>query len=191
MRNPLRLSRWSPYIVGTGIGVLSWATFYFMNKALGTSTSFVGAAECIVGLAAPEHVESNAYFVKEYGAKSGGFKPILDWQMALDFALIAGAFLAAWLGRDLQTRAVPTVWSDRFGPSRVRRYAVALAGGFIMMFGARMAGGCTSGHGISGGLQLAVSSWTFFISMFIAGAIAAGLMFGFGASKRAKETSHV
>ncbi len=40
----LRKPQWSPYIVGIGIGVLSWATFYFMEKALGTSTLFVGAA---------------------------------------------------------------------------------------------------------------------------------------------------
>jgi len=35
------------------------------------------------------------------------------------------------------------------------------------MFGARMAGGCNSGHGISGSLQLAVSSWVFFLTMFV------------------------
>ena len=191
MRNPLRISRWSPYLVGAGIGVLSWATFYFMNKALGTSTSFVGAAECLIGAVVPEHVEANAYFVKEYGAKGGSFKPILDWQGALDIALIAGAFLAAWLAKDFQGRAVPTVWADRFGPSRAKRYAAALVGGFILMFGARMAGGCTSGHGISGGLQLAVSSWTFFVSMFISGVVAAALMFGIGGRTATKGASHV
>lgn len=191
MPNPLRISRWSPYLVGAGIGILSWATFYFMNKALGTSTSFVGAAECLIGAVAPEHAEANAYFVKEYGAKGGGFKPILDWQMALDIALIAGAFLAAWLAGDFQGRAVPGVWAERFGPSRAKRYAAALIGGFILMFGARMAGGCTSGHGISGGLQLAVSSWTFFVSMFISGVVAAALMFGFGGRTATKGASHV
>ena len=41
------------------------------------------------------------------------------------------------------------------------RLAAAFAAGAVMMFGARLAGGCTSGHGISGGLQLAASSWVF------------------------------
>ncbi len=191
MRNPLRIARWSPYVVGVGIGLLSWATFYFMDKALGTSTSFVGAAECAVGLIAPEHVQSSDYFLKEYGAKGGGFKPILDWQMALDIALVAGAFLAAWLGRDLQGAAAPSVWVERYGPSRIKRYAVAFAGGFVLLFGARMAGGCTSGHGISGGLQLAVSSWTFFVSMFIAGIAAAWLMFGFASRTNKEAAPHV
>lgn len=174
----LRKPQWSPYVVGIGIGVLSWATFYFMEKALGTSTSFVGAAGSAVCTIAPEHVASNAYYVKEYGAKGGGVKPIFDWQMALDFALVAGAFLAAWLGGTFRKERVPTVWAERFGPSVAKRYTAAFIGGFILIFGARMAGGCTSGHGISGGLQLAVSSWTFFISMFISGIAAALVLFG-------------
>lgn len=180
----LRKPQWSPYIVGAGIGLLSWATFYFMEKALGTSTSFVGAAGSGVCVIAPDHVASNAYYLKEYGAKSvatggpGGFKPIFDWQMSLDFALIAGAFLAAWLGGTFRKERVPTVWAERFGPSVAKRYAAAFLGGFILIFGARMAGGCTSGHGISGGLQLAVSSWTFFVSMFISGIVTAVALFG-------------
>lgn len=180
----LKQQRWSPYVVGTGIGVLSWCTFYFMEKALGTSTSFVGAAGAGVCTIAPEHVAENAYYLKEYGAKAGpGFRPIFDWQMALDFALILGAFLAAWLSGTFATSRVPTLWASRFGPSVAKRYAAAFVGGIILIFGARMAGGCTSGHGISGGLQLAVSSWTFFISMFASGVVMAGLMFGFGKSR--------
>lgn len=188
----LNKPQWSPYIVGIGIGVLSWATFYFMEKALGTSTSFVGAAGSGVCAVAPDHCASNAYYLKEYGAKGGGFKPIFDWQMALDFALVAGAFLAAWLGGTFRTERVPTVWAERFGPSVAKRYAAAFMGGFILLFGARMAGGCTSGHGISGGLQLAVSSWTFFISMFISGIVTAVALFGtnsFGKPSRTEVAS--
>jgi uncharacterized membrane protein YedE/YeeE len=45
------------------------------------------------------------------------------------------------------------------------------------MYGARLAGGCTSGHGISGSLQLAVSSWTFFLTMFASGVLTALVLF--------------
>jgi uncharacterized membrane protein YedE/YeeE len=189
MANLLRAPRWSPYLVGTGIGVLSWATFYFMSKALGTSTSFVGAAGALMCSVAPEHCEQSPYLLKEYGAKGGGFKPIFDWQMSLDIALITGAFLAAWLGRSLRAESVPSLWAERFGPSVLKRFAAAFVGGVILMFGARMAGGCTSGHGISGGLQLAVSSWVFFVSMFVSGVVTAGALFGFRPS--AKEVSGV
>ena len=184
MATLLHKPRWSPYLVGAGIGVLSWATFFFMEKALGTSTSFVGAAGTAVCAIAPDHVAENAYYLKEYGTKAGAFKPIFDWQMALDLALVAGAFLAAWLGGTLRKERVPTVWAERFGPSVAKRYAAAFIGGLVLIFGARMAGGCTSGHGISGGLQLAVSSWTFFVSMFISGIMTALALFGTGSFGR-------
>ena len=58
----------------------------------------------------------------------------------------------------------------------------AFVGGIIILYGARLAGGCTSGHGISGTLQLAVSSWVFFISMFATGIVTAALMFRSGKS---------
>ncbi len=189
MANPFKHPRWSPYLVGAGIGLLSWCTFYFMGKALGTSTSFVGVAGAGLCAVAPEHACQNAYILKEYGAKDGGFKPIFDWQMSLDIALIAGSFLAAWLGGTLKAESVPSLWAQRFGSSVMKRYVAAFIGGFILIFGARMAGGCTSGHGISGSLQLAVSSWTFFISMFASGVLTAFLIYG-RRSMRA-EVSHV
>ena len=50
-------------------------------------------------------------------------------------------------------------------------------GGMIMAFGARLAGGCTSGHGISGTLQLSVGSWIAVICFFIGGIGVAMLLF--------------
>ena len=60
-----------------------------------------------------------------------------------------GALLSATLGDDRTDQKVPPLWQWRFGPSVARRFAAAFLGGAIMMFGARMAQGCTSGHGIS------------------------------------------
>jgi uncharacterized membrane protein YedE/YeeE len=47
----------------------------------------------------------------------------------------------------------------------------------VIIYGARLADGCTSGHGISGSLQLAVSSWTFFLVLFAAGIATAWVLF--------------
>ncbi|MDQ7055386.1 MAG: YeeE/YedE thiosulfate transporter family protein [Persephonella sp.] len=47
----------------------------------------------------------------------------------------------------------------------------AFLGGFLLIFGARMAGGCTSGLMFSGGMQLAVSSLLFCIFAFAGGLI--------------------
>lgn len=178
MPNILTMKRWSPYAVGAGIGVLSWITFYFMNKALGTSTAFVGLACSAVGGVAPDHAAQNAYCMKEYfDTKSGAWKPVFDWQMALDLALIAGAMFSALISRSFKPESVPSLWRERFGPSVAKRFAFAFLGGFILLFGARMAGGCTSGHGISGSLQFAASSWIFFLSMFASGVMTAMLLF--------------
>lgn len=48
-------------------------------------------------------------------------------------------------------------------------FTQALTGGFIMAFGARIAGGCTSGHGLSGLSSLSFSSLVTAAAMFGAG----------------------
>lgn len=173
MHAALRMERWSPYAVGAGIGVLSWITFFFMDKALGVSTSMVHIAGALEGLVDKAHVEANPYFA---GYLVG--KPVFEWQMALVVMLIAGAFVAARLAGSRFTETVPPLWAWRFGPSPMVRYIGAFLGGVVLLYGARMAGGCTSGHGISGGMQLALSSWTFIFAMFGGGVAAAFAIFG-------------
>ncbi|MFG0274208.1 MAG: YeeE/YedE thiosulfate transporter family protein [Phycisphaerales bacterium] len=177
MANPLTAPRWSPYAVGAGIGVLSWITFAWMGKALGTSTTLVRAAGAIEGTISEQHVRETEYLAKYIVGK-----PVVDWQFALVIALALGAGLAALLGRRAAggkfVETVPGLWAWRFGKSKALRYTAAFTGGAILLFGARMAGGCTSGHAISGGLQLAVSSWIFTIAMFITGIITAFALFG-------------
>jgi hypothetical protein len=73
---------------------------------------------------------------------------------------------------------VPSLWAWKFGPSLAKRMAAAFVGGAVMMFGARMAQGCTSGHGISGALQLAVSSWLFVAILFATAVATTFLIFG-------------
>ena len=91
---------------------------------------------------------------------------------------IGGAFLAAWQGNELTGEWLPAMWEARFGEgSLLLRIVAALVGGVLMAFGARLAGGCTSGHGISGALQLSVGSWIALICFFVGGITTAMLMF--------------
>lgn len=167
--NHLRRPYWSPYAVGAGIGLLSWATFLFMDKALGTSTTMVRAAGAVAGVVAREDAESNAYFAKYLVSTADKASPVFDWQFALVVMLVIGALIGRKLGGVAAPPTVPDTWAKRFGPSRAKRFAGAFLGGAVMLFGARLAGGCTSGHAISGGLQLAVSSYLFLGAMFTAG----------------------
>src|SRR5690606_31591167 len=88
-----------------------------------------------------------------------------------------GALASSLVSRRFKIETVPTVWAQRFGASPAKRLAAAFVGGMLVMIGARLAGGCTSGHGISQTLQLAVVGWVFFISMFASGLLTAWLMF--------------
>ncbi len=170
-------ARWSPYVVGALLGVLSWVTFATMDKALGTSTTMVRAVGVAERAVAPEHVAGNAYFTKYLGTEDKP-KPWFEWQFALVLMLPVGAFIAAKLGKSQIRESVPDLWREKFGPSKAKRWAVAFGAGALMIFGARMAGGCTSGHGLSGGLQLAVSGWLFTGALFAAGAATAWAAYG-------------
>jgi len=88
-----------------------------------------------------------------------------------------GAFASAIASGRFRIETVPTVWRQRFGDSVSKRMTAAFLGGVIAMYGARLAGGCTSGNGISQGLQLAVVGWTFLAVMFAVGLITASVMF--------------
>ena len=168
----LTRSRWNPYLVGIGIGLLSWAVFAIVNAPLGVTTSLSQwsglAAEPIMG-----------------GRECSGRTPTGprtfrngDYGTFFLIGTFLGALVGAWSSRDLKIEVVPEVWRQRFGGSPAKRLAVAFVGGILAMYGARMAGGCTSGNGLSGSMQLAVSGWTFFITMFITGLATAWLMFG-------------
>ena len=172
-------ARWSPYAVGTGIGILSWITFALMNKALGVSTTMVRTAGAVEGLVSETYVKSNPYFLKYLGTVAEP-NPILEWQFSLVVMLVVGAFCASLLSFSRIQEAVPDLWRWRFGSSKRLRFAGAFLAGIVVIFGARLAGGCTSGHGISGGLQLAVSSWIFFLCLFASGIVTAWLLYGKG-----------
>lgn len=161
----LKEYRWNSYIVGVLLGLLSWITFMFMGKALGVSTTFVRIVGACEALFAGAHVSGNPYFAKYLVGK-----PAFEWQAALVVFLFVGAFIARKLSDNkLEVSDVPTVWKNKFGESKAKRFTFAFIGGALVAFGARMAGGCTSGHAISGGLQLAVSGWIFMIVLFAVG----------------------
>ncbi len=153
---------WSPYVVGALIGVLVWLTFLLSDKPVGASTAYARVAGLIGMIFAPRHTESLKYFQDT--------KPRIDWEVMFVVGAIGGAFLAAWHGSELTGEWLPPMWEARFGASSLPlRLAITFAGGAFMAFGARMAGGCTSGHGISGALQLSVGSWVALVCFFIGG----------------------
>lgn len=161
---------WSPYVVGAGIGILSWLTFYFSDKPIGASSFYASVAGFVGRAIAPLHAARLAYYKEN--------PPAVNWEFAFVLSAIAGAAIASLTGLGFKNEWVPQMWSARFGDSIALRAAAAFAGGCIMAFGARLAGGCTSGHGISGTLQLNVGSWIAVVCFFVGGAVVACLLYG-------------
>jgi uncharacterized protein len=175
MDNPITRKSWSPYVVGAAIGVLSWFAFATADKPLGITTAFENTAALIEKAAIPNFEQTNDYYAAK--AKEGK-SPKIDWEWMLVIGVFLGAFFSSWLARDRHQETIPALWRWRFGDSVAKRFAAAFAGGALMMIGARMASGCTSGHGISGALQLAVSSWIFILVAFVVGIVTAFGMYG-------------
>ena len=82
--------------------------------------------------------------------------------------LLAGAFFAALLAGKLKLEVLR-------GPrsSVASRLSLALVGGVIAGFAARLARGCTSGQGLVGGAELSVGAWVFLMCIFAGGWAAA------------------
>jgi uncharacterized membrane protein YedE/YeeE len=164
----LRERRWSPYVVGVALGVTSWFAFATADHGLGITTAFEHLAALV----------ERALFPAWLGDYFTDNTPKIGWETMLVAGVFLGSLLSSTLGRDRAHPAVPMLWQQRFGSSAPVRWAVAFLGGTVMMFGARVAQGCTSGHGITGALQLAVSSWTFIVLAFAAAIATAFTMYG-------------
>ena len=72
---------------------------------------------------------------------------------------------------------MPGEWENRFGPSRTKRYLATFAGGFLILFGARLAGGCTLGLFLSGSTQLALSGLYFGAVIFSVAMLTARIVY--------------
>ena len=167
----LTMARWSPYVVGVGIGLLSCLAFLLSDKPLGCSTAFARTSGMLERIFRGNRILKKVYYQK--------FTPTVDWEWMLVAGLIAGAFISSVISGDFQILWVPEVWRSGAGDAKLFRWIIALAGGIFIGFGSRWAGGCTSGHGISGTLQLALSSWIASVCFFIGGIATAMLLFRF------------
>ena len=128
----------------------------------GTYPRFVGA---VLRLFDPAYAASNPYLVK-MGAL---FKP----ETFLVVGLVIGGFLAA---RTERTRVPEVERVHAMETSDAARYRDAFIGGLLIVFGARLAGGCTSGHIISGITQLSLSGIVFGAAVFASGIFTAKLI---------------
>jgi uncharacterized protein len=160
---------WSPYVAGVVIGLLQIPAFLLINTALGASSSFVTVGDALASWIDPSLAKV------EYAANHIAPTAKNLWQVALVGGIAIGALLSMkWSGARRQP--ISPIWSRALGSSSsLLRFGVAVVAGFLMVFGARIADGCTSGHGLSGIAQLSVGSTVAVAAMF-AGGIATAML---------------
>lgn len=153
----------NPYVGGALLGVVLFLAFLITGNGLGASAALSRVQTAVVDLVAPGHVDRVAYLAELAG---GSQNPLLDPSVAMLAGTLLGGLIAGLIhGRvRLETRKGPRI-------SVRTRWLLALLGGAIMGYGARMARGCTSGQALSGGAVLSVGSFAFMLAVF-AGAYA-------------------
>lgn len=149
-----QLQAWHWAVGGAGIGTITLLLLYVGGKRLGISTGF----ENVCSL-----VSSQPYFKRKSLQGTG------QWRFPFLAGLLLGGFLSAMLGGGWN----PTMQIDTFdavmGAAPGIKVAWMFVGGIFIGFGTRLAGGCTSGHGIFGVAHFEKSSWLATISFMGAG----------------------
>ena len=149
---------------GVGLAILNLIVFssFVTNRPIGASTTFPYLSDFLSGFT------QNDYFSK--------IQVPGNWELIF----LSGAFLSGLIisiiRKDFKFVVTYENWIKFKGTDINNRIIWAFVGGFILIFGARMAGGCTSGHIVSGGMQLAISSLVFAVFVFI-GLLLTGKMF--------------
>ena len=167
-------------------GLLLGLVFVFavaLVKPIGVSTQFVIVDGLIGSLFNAElvtkspasksgYASSNAYLDKSGGKYAQAVAKPINYGLVFVLSMALGGFLGRLMtksgGAAPVVRQVPAVHAARFGESAATRYVLAFIGGVIVLWGARLAGGCTSGHMMSGMMQTSVSGYLFAAAAFAA-----------------------
>ena len=169
---------------GLLLGLVFFAAVLLV-KPIGVSTQFV-ILDGIIGDAVNAelvtktdegYTSTNAYLAKSSGKYAKSVANPLNYSFVFVLAMALGGFLSmkARGGLDAAERSIPALWRANFGDSAAKRYAAAFIGAFVVLYGARLAGGCTSGHMMSGMMQTSLSGYIFALGAFAA-AIPVSLM---------------
>ncbi|MBK8025796.1 MAG: YeeE/YedE family protein [Chloroflexi bacterium] len=170
----IRRDEWSPYVAGILLGVVGVLAVWLSNSLLGAS----GAFENVVGLIgqqiAPDMFD-NLYF-------NYIMPPGITWGVILLVGIFFGGMIGAatsgtlkWGKKDAANS--DEQWKSIFGRQTWRRWVVAFVGAIILEYAAGIAGGCTSGLAISGGMLLAPAAFLFIAGMFASGIITAMIIY--------------
>lgn len=166
----IRKEEWSPYVAGILLGITGVLAVLLSNSLLGASGAFENLAGLIGKALAPKAFD-NMYF-------NFIMPPGITWGVVLLVGVFFGGMLGAFSSRTLKWGKKDAAnsdvqWKKIFGPQTWKRWVLAFIGAIILEYGAGIAGGCTSGLAISGGMLLAPAAFLFIAGMFASGIVTA------------------
>lgn len=148
----------NPYLAGVLLGLTLLFAFLTLGTGLGASGAESRLAAWIMLRVAPAWTQASEYF----GAY--GPNPLAN---SLVF-MLAGVFLGGLVSALVAERVVFTVERGPSAPAG-KRLVLALAGGLLSGWAARLAQGCTSGQALTGGAQFMAGSLVFMTCLFASG----------------------
>jgi uncharacterized membrane protein YedE/YeeE len=168
---------WSPYLAGVLLGIVGLLTVLLANTLLGAS----GAFESIVGLIGKKiapSLFSNAYWGVDGGRAMPIIRPEITWSVILLVGIFFGGTLGALSSRTFKFRFNDDAqWKRIIGPQPWKRWVIGFVGAIIVEYGAGIAGGCTSGLAISGGMLFVQAAFLFMAGFMITGIITAVIVY--------------
>jgi uncharacterized protein len=170
----IRKDEWSPYAAGVLLGVVGVLAVWLSNSLLGASGAFENMAG-LIGKAVAPQIFDNIYF-------NFIMPPEITWSVVLLFGIFLGGMIGAASSGTLQwgrkgSANSDAQWKRIFGPQLWKRWLIAFFGAIVLEYAAGIAGGCTSGLAISGGMLLAPSAFLFIAGMFASGIVTAMLIY--------------
>lgn len=172
--NYIRKEEWSPYVAGVLLGLVGIAAVWISNSLLGASGAFENVVGMIGKAVAPKLFDNMYFnFIMPPGITYGVVLVI-----GIFFGGLVGAATSGTLMWGKKNSANPDEqWKSVFGPQTWKRWVLAFIGGIILEYAAGIAGGCTSGLAISGGMLLAPAAFLFIAGMFASGIVTAMIVY--------------
>ncbi len=166
----IRKETWSPYAAGILLGITGILAVLLSNSLLGASGAFEYVAG-MVGKAIAPTAFGNVYF--NYVMPSG-----VNWSVILLVGVFFGGMIGAATSNTLKwgkkgAANSDAQWKRIFGPQTWKRWLIGFLGAILLEYAAGIAGGCTSGLAISGGMLLVPAAFLFIAGMFASGIVTA------------------
>ena len=149
---------WPPLTAGIALGLVLLATFLLTGHGLGASGFFARFTAWLGGEIARPATQANSYLGPFLKGAAGPLASWISWEIVGVHARRACSPHSPAAGFASGSMAQQISASSG-------RMALALGGGVLTGFGARLARGCTSGIGLSGGATLAVAAFLFLIAL--------------------------